>query len=129
MRPSAAARRYDQQVGQFLELAGALLPAGARLLVVSRGDDALLAIRHVQASHFPSVDGVYGGHPEDSDAAITMLAAATAAGADYLGIPAPLRWWTAAYPAFSDHLRQAHRSVADHAEVGLIFQLTATTTG
>ena len=125
----AATRQYHLQIGQFIDFAEALLPPSARLLVISRGDDAFLATRFVRATHFPSSGGVYAGHPADSEQAIAMLAADIAAGADHLAIPAPLRWWTAAYPAFSEHLWHAHRCVADQAEVAQIFQLTPSTTG
>jgi hypothetical protein len=110
--PSAPAA--DPAVGDYGELvrhvhavASATLPPGARVLVVSRGDDALLSLASgLTASHFPQgPDGGYAGHyPADSEAAIAHLEACRAAGAQFLLLPATGYWWLNYYGGLMQHL-------------------------
>ena len=66
------------------------LPAGARVLVVSRGDEDIVDFARHRGEHFPQAeDGRYAGHhPADSAEAIAHLEALREAGAEYLVIPA-----------------------------------------
>jgi hypothetical protein len=122
--PDAAPRQYDRQVRLFLELADALLPSGSLVAVVTRGDEAFLATRAVQARPFPADDhGIYAGHPADDDDALAALRRAQAGGATHLAIPAPLRWWDDAYPGFVAALRRRHRLLADRRQAGVFFEL------
>lgn len=122
-RATPEAARYYGQVRQFLELTDALLPAGSTVLVVNRGDDALLATQRAKACDFPADEsGAYAGSPFDSDAASAALRASMDRGADYFAVPAPLRWWEDAYPAFFARLR-LHRCIADQAEAGVVYEL------
>lgn len=83
-----------------------LLPADARVLVVSRGDRELVRLGEREAAHFPQAeDGGYAGHhPADSEAAIAELEALRGDGAEYLLLPPPSFWWLEHYRRFASHL-------------------------
>lgn len=114
---------YGELVRRIRALASATLPAGARVLVVSRGDDALLA-PGLTASHFPQgADGGYAGHyPADSEAAIAHLEACRAAGAEFLLLPATGFWWLDYYGGLLQHLMERGR-VLHHDGHCVIFDL------
>ena len=90
------------------------VPAGAKVLVVSRGDRDLVRLGERQAAHFPQAeDGGYAGyHPADSEAAIAELERLREDGAEYLVLPAPSIWWLEHYGGFADHLGR-YRSLGD----------------
>ena len=89
-------------------------PAGARVLVVSRGDEDIVDFARHRGEHFPqAADGRYAGHhPADSDEAIAHLASLHEAGADFLVIPGTAQWWLDHYDGFARHLDQRHRRMA-----------------
>jgi GT2 family glycosyltransferase len=82
------------------------IPAGAEILVVSRGDRALVELDGHAAGHFPQgPDGSYlGHHPRDSDEAIARLEHLREAGAGYLVLPSTAYWWLDHYERFGEHL-------------------------
>ena len=86
--------------------AGATLTAGARILVVSKGDEALLRFPAQRGDHFPQAeDGRYAnGYPADGAAAVAHLEKLRSAGAAYLLIPQPAFWWLDHYTALREHL-------------------------
>jgi len=90
------------------ELIGAAVPAGATVLVVSRGDDELVAFDGRVGWHFPQAEGgVYAGHhPEDSEAAVRHLEELRVRGATHLVIPATSDWWLDHYADFRRHLEE-----------------------
>ncbi len=128
--PIAAGRpaeslRYAGQVRSFRELADALLPSGANVLVVTRGDDSFLDLELAAATHFPSdAAGVYRGQPADDDQAVGELESAIERGADYFAMPAPFAWWRESYPGFALHLATAHHRLADDPEAGTVYALS-----
>lgn len=71
------------------------VPAGARVLVVSRGDRDLVDLDGLDGGHFPQdPQGRYlGHHPRDSEDAIAQLEALREDGAEYLVLPATSFWW------------------------------------
>jgi hypothetical protein len=71
------------------------VPAGASLLVVSKGDEDLLAFPHVSARHFPQTeDGGYAGYnPSDGLEVLRHLEALRSQGAQYLLVPQSAFWW------------------------------------
>jgi hypothetical protein len=83
------------------------VPAGRRVLVVSRGDRDLVEFGPVEGGHFPQdEEGRYlGHHPEDGEDAVAQLEALRRDGADYLVVPAPSAWWLDHYEGFAEHLR------------------------
>jgi GT2 family glycosyltransferase len=82
------------------------VPAGSKVLVVSRGDRDLVDLGPVEAGHFPQdADGRYlGHHPRDSEDALAQLEALREDGADYLVLPATSYWWLDHYKGFAEHL-------------------------
>lgn len=83
------------------------VPAGERVLVVSRGDRDLLELGEVEGAHFPQdADGTYlGHHPEDSEVALAHLEELREKGAGFLVVPATASWWLDHYEGFGEHLR------------------------
>lgn len=82
------------------------VPAGAKILVVSRGDRELVRLGEHEAAHFPQDgEGTYAGHhPADSGAAIAELERLRQSGARYLVFPPTSRWWLSHYEGFATHL-------------------------
>ena len=83
-----------------------LLPPGARVMVISKGDPDLLDVESQDAWHFPQDDrGGYAGHyPADSGEAITQLEALRARGGRFLVIPRSASWWLEHYDGLAYHL-------------------------
>src|SRR5687767_15174541 len=71
------------------------LAADATILVVSRGDPALLELQGRRGWHFPQeADGRYAGyHPANSAAAISHLEELRSKGAEYILLPSTAFWW------------------------------------
>ena len=90
------------------------LPAGARVLVVSRGDEDIVDFARHRGEHFPQAsDGRYAGHhPADSAEAIAHLDELHESGAGYLVIPGTSEWWLDHYDEFARHLDQRYRRMA-----------------
>ena len=123
--PKSEAAQYDAVRQQ---LRGAVLectPLGAKVLVVSKGDRALLDIPERQARHFPQTSkGNYAGHhPADSFTAIAQLEALRATGAEYLVFPSTAFWWLQHYQELERHLTSHYRQVGNVPTECLIFEL------
>ena len=116
---------YRDLVRRFQRLVSRAVPREAVVVVVSKGDDELLALDGRQGWHFPQrSDGIYAGHyPDDSAAAISHLDALRERGADFLAIPAPSLWWLDHYPEFREHLESRYRLIFKSADVGFIYAL------
>ena len=102
---------YDEGVAAVREQVERSVPAGATVLVLSRGDSELLRLDGPRGRHFPrGGDGRYlGRHPADDEEAIALLEAERAAGAEYLAIPAAESWWLEHYRSFASHLGACSR--------------------
>jgi hypothetical protein len=116
---------YAELVSRVHTAVTSALPPGAAVLVLSKGDAALVEIPGFAAEHFPQdASGDYAGHhPRDSADAIAMLEALRRRGAEYLVIPATALWWLDYYADFAEHLASGGRIVADLAGTCLIFDL------
>jgi GT2 family glycosyltransferase len=114
---------YRQLVQRVRAAVAETVPAGASILVISRGDRELLRLDDRDVGHFPQAeDGRYlGHHPRDSEDAVGMLEALRQAGAEYLVIPATASWWLDHYRGFATHLRE--RYAETELEACAIFQL------
>jgi len=94
---------YEALIGRVCERTIATVPAGARVAMVSRGDDRLLQLDDRVAVHFPQqADGRYAGfYPHDADQAIAQLRALRSGGTQYLVFPATAFWWLDHYSALA----------------------------
>ena len=100
---------YEQSTTRLHEIVQQVIPAGANVLVISKGDDALLRMEGRLARHFPQgPDGRYAGfHPVDSAAALTELENLADKGAEFLVIPATSLWWLEHYRELAEYLSDA----------------------
>lgn len=105
---------YERVVARVREVVNLVLPIGARVLVVSKGDDELLDLNGRTALHFPQDEsGVYAGyHPADSAQAVEQLERLRACGAGYLVLPSTSFWWLGHYIDFGKHLEARYRRVS-----------------
>jgi hypothetical protein len=119
---------YEELVGQFRALVERVVPPGATIAVVSKGDHELLVLDGREAWHFPQrADGVYAGYyPADSANAISHLEAVRKKGAEYIAFPAAAFWWLEEYPDFGRHLSDAYHQVVE-AAAGVIYALADAT--
>jgi hypothetical protein len=117
-------RRYLELIDRLRTRVADLVPPGARVLVISHGDERMLRIDGREAGHFPqSQTGQYAGHhPADGAEARTHLRALRDAGAKYLVIPETSRWWLDYYGELRDTLVEGEL-VHDEPETCLIFCL------
>ena len=102
------------------------LPQGSHVLVVSRGDDALVAPDEVRAAHFPqTADGQYAGHhPADSASAIAQLEEQRRRGAQFFVVPATSGWWLEHYGEFARHMECKHTRLDASGEHFVAFALS-----
>jgi GT2 family glycosyltransferase len=117
---------YMSLVSRIREMVHGSTRADATVLVVSKGDEALLDLGHnVRAWHFPRLeDGTYAGYyPANSVEAITHLEQLRAAGAEYLLFPATSLWWLDHYTALRQHLDQRYRRVLHDPDTCALYAL------
>ena len=117
--------RYQRLVDRVRRLVRHAVPRGAKVLVVSRGDDELVTLDGRTGWHFPRTDtGVYAGHhPADSDEAIARLESARQAGARFLVIPQTSAWWLEHYREFARYLDRRCRCVISDEATGAVYAL------
>jgi hypothetical protein len=115
---------YGDIVRRIREVARTVLPEGAKVLVVSKGDDSLLELDGLEGWHFPrDTAGNYPGyHPADSGTAIGHLEDLRLAGAQYLLVPSTASWWLDYYTEFRHHLEARYRLIMQTQDC-LIFEL------
>jgi GT2 family glycosyltransferase len=117
---------YDTLVARVRQLVHDTTPAGATVLVLSKGDDQLLRFTGRRGWHFPQgEDGGYAGHyPADSEACILELERLRQRGADFLLIPETALWWLRHYTRFAEHLEQHYALRADGRAPGIVIALS-----
>jgi GT2 family glycosyltransferase len=105
----------------------AVVPAHATVVVVSRGDDALLELGARTGWHFPQErDGTFAGrHPADSDEAIALLEQLRDRGAAYFVIPETDAWLLDHYDAFARHLAERYETLTRAGASCRVFRLEA----
>jgi hypothetical protein len=120
-------QQYDAVLAQLPGAVAGLVPAGARVLVVTRGDDRLLALDARTGGHFPqTADGAYAGHhPLDSAHAIDELERMRAAGWRYLVFPVTALWWLDHYAELRRHLETTGRLLLRSEGLGVVYGLLA----
>jgi GT2 family glycosyltransferase len=118
---------YDASVARVRAVAEARCPAGSTVVIVSKGDEALLQLDDRTGWHFPRDDGggYLGHYPADSAAAIAHLEALRADGGQFLLFPASALWWLSHYREFAEHLRRRYTMVAAESDACTIFDLRA----
>jgi len=89
------------------------LPPDANVIVVSRGDDALLQLGGRTGLHFPQAeDGGYAGHyPADSSGAIEHLESLRERGGSHFLLPRTGFWWLEHYDGLRAHLESRYEQV------------------
>jgi hypothetical protein len=112
-------------VDKVRALARRAVPEASTVVVVSRGDDDLLALGPRTGWHLPQLaDGTYAGHhPADSDEVVGQLAQLTGRGAEYLLVPAASLWWLSFYAGLRGHLEGSARLVAYEEDAGAVYRL------
>jgi GT2 family glycosyltransferase/glycosyltransferase involved in cell wall biosynthesis len=123
--PKVAALEYPRLRGRIRDAVLQAVPAGATILVVTKGDGALLELEGRKAWHFPRTEeGAYAGyHPADSSAAIAHLEQLRQKGAEYLVVPQTSFWWLTHYKEFGQYLAQHCRSLLNSPDSCAIFGL------
>jgi glycosyltransferase involved in cell wall biosynthesis len=119
-------RRYSEElVPRFHAFLLRTVPPSADVLVVSKGDRALLDVENRRTAHFPQRgDGVYlGYYPQESQAAIEHLEALREKGAKFIAFPATAFWWLEHYDGLRRHLESRCRLIAHDDEVGALYAL------
>ncbi len=117
-------QQYQHLVERIRWLAAHELPAGSRILVVSKGDSELLDLPGCRALHFPGgASGWAGFHPPDSEWAISHLEALREEGAQHLLIPATSFWWLQHYSGLRRHLESNCTLVADRPDACVVYAL------
>lgn len=117
--------RYLELTGRVRRTVLDTVPAGATVLLVSRGDETLLQIDGRRAWHFPRDDhGAYAGHhPADSREAVAHLERERAAGAQYIVFPDTGMWWLEHYKGLAQHLGRNYTRAILEPDTCLIFDL------
>ena len=120
---------YAELVDEAREFTEKHTPAGARVAIISKGDDNFTRLQARQGWHFPSQpDGVYlGHHPADSAGAIGLLEMIHARGAEFLLIPQSASWWFDYYPEFKEYLDSQYQRIGEHHSARL-YQLSRPST-
>jgi cephalosporin hydroxylase len=97
---------YLQMILRTRMAVESVVPAGAKVAIVSYGDDDLLNLPGHTALHFPQGDdGAYAGHfPADDASAIEQVEQVKAQGVAYLVFPQNTYWWLEYYRGLADHL-------------------------
>lgn len=118
---------YLELISKIRQVVERVLPKDATVIVVSKGDDALLSLGAQRGWHFPRTEsGTYAGHyPEDSGAAIRHLEKLRREGGQFFLLPQSAFWWLHHFAEFREHLRTKYRVVHDGSEC-IIFNLGHT---
>jgi len=116
---------YGDLVARVQAAVSEHVPPGSSVLVVSKGDAALVELPGLATAHFPqdSSGGYAGHHPHDSAAATAELEELRRRGAEYLVLPATARWWLDFYADFATHLANHGELVAEVPDACIIFGL------
>jgi hypothetical protein len=116
---------YEELAPRIAALVEELTPVGTIVLVVSKGDESLVAFNGRSGWHFPRAgNGQYAGHhPIDGRWAVDHVEALRAAGGAYLVLPATYYWWLEHYPELAQHLRSRFERLASPEELCRIYRL------
>jgi GT2 family glycosyltransferase/2-polyprenyl-3-methyl-5-hydroxy-6-metoxy-1,4-benzoquinol methylase len=104
---------YQRLIRRVQDTVRRLVPRDATVVVVSRGDDALLSLYGRNGWHFPRRDdGTWAGeYPATSIGAIAQLESLRSIGADFLAFPKPALWWLEFYTQLKQYLDRRYQLV------------------
>ena len=104
---------YEEMSEAIAATLHSITAPGSTVLVVSHGDDSLLACTGRCMRHFPEApDGRWGGfHPADSAAAIEQVEVMRESGARYFVLPSSQFWWLHHYGELTAHLNAVYRRI------------------
>jgi GT2 family glycosyltransferase/glycosyltransferase involved in cell wall biosynthesis len=91
------------------------VPEGSNVIVVSKGDDELVALEGRNGWHYPQNEqGVYAGYyPATAADAIAHLEFLREKGGEFLLIPATSSWWLSYYSELRSHLETIGERIVD----------------
>jgi glycosyltransferase involved in cell wall biosynthesis len=100
--------RYRELVERVRRVASEAIPPGARVAVVSRGDNDLLSLGAADAEHFPGDEnGAWlGWYPANGEQATALLEKAVERRVQYLLLPHTATWWLRKYPELAERLER-----------------------
>jgi hypothetical protein len=114
----AASLRHNELVRQLEELAAALLPPEATVLVVGEDETRALGLAGLEARRFPrQLD------PPGSEELLAELEDARMSGAEFLVIPGTALWWLDTHPRLKRHLQSRYQLVVRQEHVCLVYGL------
>jgi hypothetical protein len=118
-------RWYAGVVARVREHVEAAVPPGARVAVVSKGDEELVRLGDRAGWHFPQTEtGLFAGfHPADGAEAVRHLEHVRGRGAQYLVVPVSARWWLDHYAELRAYLGERCALVVDDPESCLVYAL------
>ena len=121
-------RRMKRRFRRFVERE---VPQGAKVAVVSRGDDELLSYEGVTAVHFPqdATGGYAGFYPSDGTGVIAHLAWLIARGVEWLALPSCSAWWLESYPELRRHLEATAAAPIEGGRAGILYRLDGWESG
>ena len=124
--PNAPASIYHRKlVSQVRHFVETHVPSGARVLVTTYGDEAMLLLGHRATESFPrSAPGVLADYTDvRGNEAIAQLERLRDGGAEYLLVPSPALPWLATHPELERHLEGRYAVVARERGTGTIYAL------
>jgi hypothetical protein len=126
--PNAPASIYHRKlVGQVRQFVETHVPPGARMLVITYGDEAMLILGDRVTESFPqSANGVSADYTDvRGNEAIAQLETLRDAGAEFLLVPSPALPWLATHPELGRHLAERYAVVASERGIGTIYALAS----
>lgn len=122
--PAPRPEGYAGVVAELTDVVSAVVPEGAVVAVVSRGDPDLVELPGRRGWHYPrAADGRYRGyHPAGDDDALADLEELRAQGASFLALPSTAFWWLEHYAGFARVLQERFRVAASTARC-MVFDL------
>ena len=124
--PNAPASIYHRKlVDQVRRFVATHVPTGARTLVATYGDDAMLLLGDRPTEPFPrSAPGVVADYTDvRGNEAVAQLAELRDRGAEFLLVPSPALPWLATHPELERHLEERHTVIARERGIGTIYAL------
>ena len=124
--PNAPASIYHRKlVGQVRQFVETHVPSGARMLVTTYGDEAMLILGDRATESFPrSARGVSSDYTDvRENEAIAQLESLRDSGAEFLLVPSPALPWLATHSELERYLEERYTVVTRERGIGTIYAL------